>query len=217
MKKFIAMLLVATVLLSASFAIDFSMGLDVDYAHSWWINKTTEKDGDYTRNSYGQNHFSWNVFADLTYVQFGIGTSFSEGIISTKTKTLNSGTSNTTKSKTSEAVQQYLNLKLLAKYPISLGIATVYPTAGFLFSNRINDMYMGSGDGPKNAYYFLMGFGADITMSDKLYLKVAPCFGIQMNKTSKYTKTKKSQKKIGGKYLEQGLMLDLGLGIGYRF
>ncbi|UTC65863.1 MULTISPECIES: PorT family protein [unclassified Treponema] len=123
----------------------------------------------------------------------------------------------------------YFELGLFGKYPFNVGIAKLYPVAGFNFkfntsakSDGINFReYMTSDQkAALNAYYFVAGFGADIFVAGKFFLRPLGLFGIQMNSPAKNPAIGEAlqalhptlKPKSGFSY-----MLDIGLSIGYQF
>ena len=222
MKRLVAGLLAATMVLSAS-ALDISVGGDLDFTHQWNTTKTKDKDGKKTKYVESQNFFGINVFGDFQYVIVGIGGDFSVGAEKSTSIDVDGKKTSSTDSKVS---MQYFNMRLLGKYPFNVGIAKLYPMAGFQFSFNTAKKYDGK-DAKKdmssedkadlNKYYFILGFGADIFATDNVFIRVTPMFGFQLNKPHDYKDTKDFYSKFDTKYSNIGYMFNLGIGAGYKF
>lgn len=71
-----------------------------------------------------------------------------------------------------------------------------------------------------NAHYFVLGFGADVFVKDKLFIRPLGLFGIQMNSTEKHPLITQLTAitpidiniKSGFSY-----MLNIGVSVGYQF
>ncbi|MEL3907793.1 MAG: porin family protein [Treponemataceae bacterium] len=212
MKKFLASLLLVAVMVSSVFAIDIAVGGDLDFTHFW--NTTKTKGESDSKEKLSSNFIGFNIFGDFQYAIVGLGANFSVGGVTQKSSSFS-----LTDKKTSLG---NFNLKLLGKYPFDVGIAKLYPMAGFQFS--FNTYLKHDGEDVKehmsdemkkdlNAYFFILGFGADISVADNVFVRVTPNFGFKLNKSSGY----KDMKEANDKYREQGYMFNLGLGVGYRF
>ena len=221
MKRLVAGLLAATMVLSA-FALDISVGGDLDFTHAWKTIKIS-KDGDWGKTISSANFIGINVFGDFQYAIVGIGGDFSVGSMKKTTKDSEGNKASVSNEKTS---LQYFNMRLIGKYPFNVGIAKLYPMAGFQFS--FNTAYKYDGEDMKkdmssenkadlNKYYFVLGFGADIFATDNVFIRVTPMFGFQLNKPHDYKETKDALSKADMKYSDIGYMFNLGIGAGYKF
>lgn len=215
MKKFFSFMLLVAMMVSSVFAIDIAVGGDLDFTHSWNTNKLV--DGA-SRKS--ENLIGFNVFGDFQYAIVALGGSFT---VCPQKYTVKGGllvgTYTNDKLKNS-----YVNLRVLGKYPFTVGIAKLYPMAGFQFSFLASSKF----DGEKvdlapeykkdlHHYYFLLGFGADIFATDNVFIRITPVFGFDMNKPEGYREAKKAAKDAGTKYSMQGYMFNIGIGAGYKF
>lgn len=221
MKRFLAVLLMATMVFGA-FAIDISVGGDLDYTHYWNTQKSTW-DGNWAKDISSVNYIGINVFGDFQYAIVSIGGNFSVGGLTMKSKASDGYKESESDSKFS---CNNFNLKVLGKYPFGVGIAKLYPMAGFQFSFNTamkydgEDMkqYMDSkSKADLNKYFFLVGFGADIFVTDHFFIRTTPVFGVAMNKPHDYKENKDEASKFNVKYTDNSFMFNVSIGAGYKF
>lgn len=215
MKKILITLCSAVLFVTTAFAIDLSVGGNVNYIHAWLKTKPNNTSTGKRSNEL----LGINAFFDAQYLTMNAGTVFTVG----KTKaSYKSGSVKTGPVKV-DLKQIFVHLGLFGKYPFSVGIAKIYPIAGFEFDFNISathnnkDLKKGkSADMKKgfNRYYFSFGAGSDIYVMPKLFIRPTALFGIRINNTVAGIGSKKIH--IPG-YKESSFKIDLGLGIGYTF
>lgn len=208
MKKVLAMLGALCVMGSAS-ALEMSVGGMFDYNYRGASVKYSTPIGD-MKMSGGQSAIGLKAFFDAQYATVSLGGVFDVGKM--KTKTSMGGVSGSSEMDTQF---QYLSIGLLGKYPFAVGsIAKIYPLVGFEFDIALSGKAMGHKmkDFRKNMkanadhYWFDLGVGSDIAITEHFLVRPQFVFGMQMNKPEEY----KDAKVFGYK-------VDIGIGAAYKF
>jgi hypothetical protein len=114
----------------------------------------------------------------------------------------------------------FLTLGLFGKYPIAVGGATVFPMLGVQMDMNLsatyegNDIFEDSSDlaDAFNRLWVKLGIGADISLSDSVFIRPALLYGINFG--SKFIRDLKSEMDDMSSF-HHGL--DLRLAIGFRF
>lgn len=208
MKKVLAMLGALCVMGSAS-ALEMSVGGMVDYNYRGASVKDSMHGGDMKMSS-GQSAIGLKAFFDAQYATVSLGGVFDVGKM--KAKMSMGGNSMTEKM---DMQLSYLSIGLLGKYPFAVGgIAKIYPLVGFEFDIALGGKMMGQTmkDFRKNMkanadhYWFDLGVGSDIAITEHFLVRPQFVFGMQMNKPEQY----KDAKAFGYK-------VDIGIGAAYKF
>lgn len=66
-------------------------------------------------------------------------------------------------------------------------------------------------------YWFDIGFGADVFVLEKLFIRPQLMLGFQMNKSERVKKIIENAKAAGGKVSANGMKFNIGVGVGYQF
>lgn len=184
MKKILIALCSTVLFVTTAFAIDVSVGGNVNYIHAWLKTKTNNDSVGKRSNEL----LGVNAFFDAQYLTMNAGTVFTVGktTASYKVGSVKAGPVKV------DLKQIFVHLGLLGKYPFSVGIAKIYPIAGFEFDFNISatrnskDLKKGKSAEMKkgfNRYYFSFGAGSDIYVMPKLFIRPTALFGIRMNNT----------------------------------
>lgn len=218
MKKLLTMSVVACLAVSI-FAIDFAVGGGVDYTLN--LGKAKAFDGKFKKTE-KENFLGVNAFFDATYLRLGIGTDIGVG----GKKVDVDGSLGPLSANVPVSNDDYrkinLNLTVVGKYPFKLGIIHLFPMIGVDFAFNVSEKD-GDVDLRKNApdkykadlnnYYFIAGLGADINFG-KIFISPTATFGIDLKKHSSYENWKKL---TNDTYRDNNLLVNIGLGIGYKF
>lgn len=211
----------------AAFALDISIGANADF--SYFLNSVQISGaGAELKTSLSAKRIGVHGFADFQYGFVSLGGSFSAGGQKEKTsgKDPCTGRSISTEGVDKDKSFQYFDIKLLGKFPFSLGFAKLYPMAGVQLSLNTALKYKGKDvkksipDEDKkdlNYYYFLFGMGTDLHITRHLFVRATPVFGIRMNKDTKDKKAKEMCSKVNADYRSNTFLFNVGLGLGYRF
>ena len=191
--------------LGGNFAVHFSrMTLDVPWASVDPIDST----------AMGGGFFG---FFDATYAEASVGMGFANS--KQQENTLlgipkdEKGTDLT-----------YLSLALFGKYPIDLGGFTLFPMLGVQGEILVNAAYDGNKIKNEDGLYsnnsqlwFKLGVGADINITESLYLRPTFLYGLRLP-TASENDTIDMYKSAGAKDASAiGHGLDVRLAVGYRF
>lgn len=192
----------------AAFALDISVGGEADFSHMFSVQKV----GDEKRKT-STNVIGVHAFGDFQYALVSLGGNFSVGDVK-----MSMGS----ESDSAPIRTQYFTVKMLGKFPFSLGFVRLYPMAGFQFSFLTAAKY----DGTKidldsevkkefNHYDFLLGLGADFNVTPHIFVRATPTFGIQMNTPESYKEAKRYADHMKVKSSYNAFFFNMGLGIGY--
>jgi len=218
-KKIILALLMAALLTGGAFAqIDMSAGLGGNF--SMYMTSVSHPDYD-INNPKPIIGGGFYAFFDATYAMAKVGMFIGGNSQETdlgifeKWKTKNSAT--------------YFSLGLLGKYPIDLGIFTLFPMLGFEYnifmsskkSVEINGVTVedesgkfkrsDAPDGHSSDFDMLIlqaGVGADFNLTDNIYLRPSVLWGIDFHRAD-------GEKPEGGSLFKH--KLDVGIAVGYKF
>jgi hypothetical protein len=216
MKKMIAVVAVAAMVAAGAFALPafrFSAGADLGYQGLWQTVKA-KNGGGTTKSNF--NAFKFDIFADATYAQLGLGFNFGKF------------TTDPSGDMIDKASATYMSLNLLLKYPFALGSKfTLAPAAGFdyeMFLSAKNDNGTlkrsddwGNGSDKASAYFdrFIFNFGAqaDYSLTDNLYLRGTILYGIAC-----YNKGD-DDRHSGSTYVDSNIISGptFTIGAGYKF
>lgn len=232
-KKLGSILMTAALLGSLCFAIDLSAGGGIDLSFMKVAAKTSNKIemGNMVTSSTGKvsaktTLFGVNGFFDAQYFTAKLGLAFKVGSVSassSESTTVSidgkqvSSTSSSGSSSDANYKFSYFELGLFGKYPFTVGIAKLYPIAGLDFKFNVKATYSGNsikeglGEDEKkafNAHYFVLGFGSDVFVTDKLFLRPLGLFGIQMNSPAKQYSSDAER--------DFSYMVNVGFSVGYQ-
>jgi hypothetical protein len=229
-KKVVLALLMVTLLAGGVFAqFSLSAGLGGTFSADF-INMAWTKDGLDMMDSMGQKKDMWDMniigggfyaYFDATYAMLSLGMSFADISYANSDMKKMMQDAKMTMSLTT------FDIGLLAKYPISLGAASIFPLLGVDF--KIAVAQDTTTDGKKNAYngegtageywsivWFKLGFGADIPLGDKLYLR--PMFLYGLGTVPKFHQEMLDVLNSGTKMADWVVHgLDVKLAVGYKF
>jgi hypothetical protein len=161
------------------------------------------------------------AFLDATYLEVNVGMLFG----SQKIKISSEGYS----LERDQGTVTYLTLGLFGKYPIDLGGFTLFPMLGIQFDLGLgakdpngNDLKFGQGNNPSmadymNRFWVKFGVGADLNLSDAVYLRPSFLYGINFG-TKDNNNFVKDVNDLPG-YTATGFYhgLDIRVALGFRF
>lgn len=200
-KKIIATLIATTILAVSTFAIDFSIGANVD---ADFIGQS--RIGAIQKNSRTLGTLGINGFLDADYVMASVGAKFLAGPIREQVdnKRINL-----------DSKISWFNFGVFAKYPFKLAMVKIYPIIGFDFnfcmSAKQNGISSPQFRKENNGYYFDLGLGSDIMLGSNFFVRPSAMFGIKLNKS----KLDEFRKDLGGTVFNY--KVNLGIGFGYKF
>ena len=212
MKKLFIAMTIACVTTFSAFAIDLSIGGLIDLSPTFGSVKVKVA-GLSTKMTTQQTMMGGKFFFDAQYVTVLLGV---DGTVS-KYKTTVEGVTSSSKINI-----VYFNIGLLGKYPFTVGIAKLYPMLGFDFDIATTAKFEGVA-APKeyvkelHRYWFDIGFGADVFVLEKLFIRPQLMLGFQMNKSERVKKIIENAKAAGGKVSAIGMKFNIGVGVGYQF
>lgn len=213
-KKIVLVLLLATVLAGGAFAQSMSAGVGGGFAAL--MESQSHKDFDIPADDQPPTNtgVAFGAFFDASYAMVKLGMFIGgheekDGDFSMKM----TGT--------------FLSLGVLGKYPIDLGGFTLFPMLGFEY-NMFQSMEMSIGPlnvkmkrseiedlGDKaselDQLILQLGVGADINLTEQLYLRPTLLWGIDLNSTEREKKFKDD----GGSIFRH--KLDIGVAVGFKF
>lgn len=216
MRKMLAFLAAFWVVSSVS-ALDISVGGMLDYTfHGLSVKQ------DSLKTSSSQSAIGVKAFADIQYATVFIGGTFDVGKMKTKV-------SMDSESMSGDVDMQvnFMTIGVLGKYPFTISnMAKIYPLAGFEFDfalsakmggEKIPSEYFKEVRRDLHRYWFDLGVGSDIAITDHLLIRPQAMFGIQMNsgKAAEMLGEMLGGKKDGVKAF--GYKINVGLGVGYKF
>jgi len=215
-KKIILMLLMAAFLTGGAFAqINMSAGLGGNFGV---YMRSYSGDGDNPKPVIGSG---FHAFFDATYAVAKLGM-----FIGGSSDEIE-GPYGKSKYKNTSA---FFSLGLLGKYPIELGSFTLFPMLGFeynifmsgKYSSEVNGVEVSSEKGSRSdlgdessandMFILQLGAGADINLTDNIYLRPSLLWGIDLHRNSK----EKADKEIRDVSVFKH-KLDVGIAIGYKF
>ena len=222
MKKLITAVFIAFFAAVSSFAIDLSAGGLFDITPTFDVLSAKENEARVTMTA-SQIMLGFKGFFDAQYVTVLAGIDGTVGKQKTKRVTKAPGFDQTREWEGDVSVT-YFNIGVLGKYPFKLGIAKLYPLAGFDFDIPLTAKSEGTAI-PKeiiaqelHRYWFDLGFGADVFVAGKLFIRPQAVFGVQMNQAETMKANVKWTKASGGTVLvARGFKFTISLGIGYQF
>ncbi len=231
MKKKILVLFMMALCATSVFAFDLSAGLDVDYSMQLRNINISRSGGflvqDFKLTSNTFYHLMGvRAFFDAKYIRVSLGANFSLNGSTTKLDSEGTLIGLSAVLPTSEGNDPnpfigYVNLSLLGKYPFRVGRSKIYPLVGFDLAFNIIDKYNGNDTSTNkkylHKYYFVAGFGSDIRITRKLYLSPTAVFGINMKKSENYETIESFVSGVGGKYTDNTMLVNVGIGLGYKF
>lgn len=192
----------------AAFALDISVGGEADFSHMFSVQKFGDE-----KTKTSTNLIGVHAFGDFQYALVSLGGNFSVTDLKMSTGTESGSYSLRT---------QYFTVKMLGKFPFSLGFVRLYPMAGFQFSFLTAAKLDGQkrdldSDAKKefNHYDFLLGLGADFNVTPHIFVRATPTFGIQMNTPESYKEMKKRADDMKVKCSSNTFFFNVGLGVGY--
>ena len=181
---------------------------------------------------------NFSAFLDMQYVRFdfGYGLSISPFYTGKGTNviditapiTYNQNTPNIT---TNSNVTTFLNIGLLGKYPIEVASGiNIWPAVGidceiFLFSGLNGTNSLTNDYDRKTAFYAKAGLGADIKVTDNIYIVPSALWAINLNPIG-YNDTAKFKTEYGSnladyiknnKLTAYDWLLNFNIGIAYKF
>ena len=225
MKKLITAVFITFFAAVSSFAIDLSAGGLFDITPTFDVLSAKENEARVTMTA-SQIMLGFKGFFDAQYVTVLAGIDGTVGKQKTKLVIKDPGFDQTYEGEGDSSVI-YFNIGVLGKYPFKLGIAKLYPLAGFDFDipltakgktidgDPISKEYIADN---LHRYWFDLGFGADVFVAGKLFIRPQAVFGVQMNQAKYLKDEEKSIKDSGGTVLvARGFKFTISLGIGYQF
>ena len=212
MKKLFIAMTIACVTTFSAFAIDLSIGGLIDLSPTFGSVKVKVA-GVSTKMTTQQTMMGGKFFFDAQYVAVLLGV---DGTVS-KYKTTTAGITDS-----DDLRVIYFNIGLLGKYPFTVGIAKLYPMLGFDFDIATTAKFEGVVAQKEyvkefHRYWFDIGFGADVFVLEKLFIRPQLMLGFQMNKSETVKKIIKNAKAAGGKVSAIGMKFNIGVGVGYQF
>ncbi len=237
MKKIIVVFLMVALCAVSVFAIDFSTGSNLDYSYQWTQAKISHANLFKGSASESANLLGINAFIDAQYVRAGMGVNFSVGGVKCKLKVtannplaqslIDGVVEDLTKTMNEEGKKMSMlnfNISVLGKYPFKIGIANIYPMAGFDFAFNISAKYDGEDikkdlhdDYKKdlNHFYFVAGLGSDIFVTNNVFITPTMLFGVDMRKSNAYKDAKKAFPNL--KITSNNFLFNMSVGVGYKF
>lgn len=222
MKKLITAVFIAFFAAVSSFAIDLSAGGMFDITPTFDVY-SDKKNSSSTTMTKSQIMLGFKGFFDAEYVTVLAGIDGTVGKLKFKLVSKAPGFDRTVDQESDVSVT-YFNIGVLGKYPFKLGIAKLYPLAGFDFDIPLTAKAEGTAM-PKeiiaqelHRYWFDLGFGADVFVAGKLFIRPQAVFGVQMNQAESMKNIAKMTKASGGTvFVARGFKFTISLGIGYQF
>lgn len=192
--------------LSSVSALDLSVGGGLGYSHAGDKISVANVKSDYSSNLIGLY-----VFFDAQYVTANVGAAFMVGGQKYSSNSMSESIGKDIKA-------TFFNLSVFGKYPISLGIAKLYPMLGFDFDFNVSAKYKDTkitAENKKlmdihNRYYVSFGAGADIYVMKNLFIRPTATFGIRMNKPEMVKKWSSGSVKVS----HFGHKISISLGVG---
>jgi len=179
-KRIFLALIVLTLAACGAFA-QVSIGVGGNFAVNW--DSITAKGGGSTEEMlFTSSGGGFYAFLDATYLEVDVGMLFG----SQKVKFSSGGYS----SEYDNATGTNLTLGLFGKYPIDLGGFTLFPMLGIQLDIGLNakdpdgnDIKFGQGNMPSmadytNRFWVKFGVGADLNLSDAVYLRPSFLYGV---------------------------------------
>ncbi|ULQ58861.1 hypothetical protein K7I13_10005 [Brucepastera parasyntrophica] len=197
MKKIIAVLACAVLMISGTFAIGLSAGLGGQFDFGF-VSTETELLGATSKDSDSSSILGFYGFIDATYVEVDIGMLFDKDDDLDSSLTI-------------------LNLALYGKYPFKLGMISLYPMLGidYQICVAMDPEPIGVDKADLNNLWFKLGGGLDINFG-RLFVRGNALFGIKLhNKFEKDLIDLMDTSVSSLSIFTTGL--DLRLAIGYRF
>lgn len=152
------------------------------------INENGDANGAYSNHSLG-----FGAFFDIKYLRIALG--YSTVIGDTKLKAdLNYDDYGITVSDSSNKKfdMSFLNLSLLAKYPFELGIVKLWPAAGIGYDLNLTAKDDGEdikSDSALSDFFILAGLGADIRVTEKVFISPSLIYGYNLTPNMDKEKT----------------------------
>jgi len=207
MKKGISILVLTALVAVGAFAqIDMSAGLGGNFSASF---DSLKFDGDPAMKSkfIGGGLFA---FFDATFAEVNIGMQLGGMNMAAGDDDYDDDSMNAT----------YLTFGVLGKYPIDLGGLTVFPLIGIQMDIGVglkydgDDVFEDSSDRAEfmNRFWIKLGGGADINISDQLYVRPSLLYGINFG-----TKLYRDMKDVHDDFSSFHHGFDLRVAVGFRF
>ena len=222
MKKLITAAFIASFAAVSAFAIDLSAGGMFDITPTFDVYSDKQNSSSTTMTQ-SQIMLGFKGFFDAEYVTVLAGIDGTVGKLKFKLVSKAPGFDRTVEEDVDSSVT-YFNIGVLGKYPFKLGIANLYPLAGFDFDIPLTAKMRGKALSKEfiadnlHRYWFDLGFGADVFVAGKLFIRPQAVFGVQMNQAETRKATVKWAKTSGRTVLvARGFKFNISLGIGYQF
>jgi hypothetical protein len=219
-KRIFLALLVLTLAAGGAFA-QLSAGIGGNFAVSWDSYTVTYPNltGTSTSTTPGGGFYA---FFDATYVEVDVGLLF--GGNTTTHVTVSEGTA--PDDSVWEANSSYLTLALYGKYPIDLGGFILSPMLGIQYDiglsvkdNDGNEWELEASDKADflNKFWVKLGVGADINLSDALYLRPSVLYGINFGTKMANDSRDEFNKQDGVTQTDFNSGLDIRVALGFKF
>jgi len=218
-KKLVLALLVLTLAAGGAFAqIQLSAGAGGNFAVSWDSVKMSQ--GGFTvEGLLTTSGGGFYAFFDATYVEADVGMLFGKQKMK---QTIGSASTDT-----DGASVSFLTLSLYGKYPIDLSGVTLFPMLGMQYDIGLSAKQEVGGvtyeadseDLPDalNKFWIKLGVGADINLSDAIYLRPSFLYGINFGTKDNNDAVDKSKKTPGLDVSTFYHGLDIRVAVGFRF
>lgn len=217
MKKLLIVMTIVCFTAFNAFAIDLSVGGVIDLTPTFDTMKM--KIGDNSEQMTTQQvMMGGKAFFDAQYITVTLGL---DGTVGKQKQTFKSG--GETSSEKIDLNVLYFNIGLLGKYPFTVGIAKLYPMLGFDFDIPMTAKVEGVALSKEfiaenlHRYWFDIGFGADVFVFGKLFVRPQAMLGFQMNKSQVTKDGIKYAKDAGGSASAVTVKFNIGFGVGYQF
>jgi hypothetical protein len=241
MKKVVALLVIFVCVGASLFALDLSAGLGGTFsAHSSVMSWTSDgldalDAAKMDKDMMDSDIVGGAVFAyfDATYVALSLGLGFWGDTVPRNSDAKKARED----AKTTTSLTTF-NIGIIGKYPIDLGGFTLFPLLGIDFRLAVD--YTTTVDGEKYTYgsdefkaydkdgneyslsdlattvLFKFGVGADIPLTDKIYLRPIITYGFStLSKAEQDSQDQMNEEKNMGSAINSGL--DISLAVGFKF
>jgi hypothetical protein len=221
-------LLVAVALIALAFTafgqVQLSAGAGVSIAPTWITIKATVGSA-WEKIVTSQTLFAGKAFVDVKYAEIDVGilTNFKTAKASFTSSAgvdlSSSGDSN---------VGTWITLGGLVKYPFKVGSAEIFPLLGFEYDLNLslktpsgNDAKASMSSDQKaslNTFWLKAGAGADINVSQSIYLRPAATFGYKLLSKLEKDAIKADEAATSGlKETLTNIKIDIGVSVGFKF
>lgn len=205
-KLFISIVMVtmaATSIMAQSFMTDTLAGVNLSYGVPWYVQEKGS-----SKLTESQSMMSAGVFFDATILRLSADYSRSFGDYKIKGESTVFGQTDMSSDKYEKSS---LDLTVIGKFPIDLGLVKIWGGAGIMYSLNLTEEYDGddiSKNSRLNDFYLVAAGGVDVTLNDAVYLCPALTLGYNL------TPNPWDYKVSGADY--SGYMWKLSLGVAMR-